>query len=66
MSESAVLPDFEIQATGNQRFQLSAFKGHPFVLYFHPTDDTPGRTRIERSPFAIDGAPSLFPPAPQN
>ena len=44
MKEGAVLPDFEVQATGNQRFQLSAFKGHPFVLYFYPKDDTPGCT----------------------
>jgi len=44
MKESAVLPDFEVQATGNQRFQLSAFRGHPFVLYFYPKDDTPGCT----------------------
>ena len=44
MSERAVLPDFELPATGNQRFQLSAFKGHPFVLYFYPKDNTPGCT----------------------
>ena len=44
MSQSAVLPDFELQSTGNQRFQLSAFRGHPFVLYFYPKDDTPGCT----------------------
>ena len=44
MSERLVLPDFELPATGNQRFQLSAFKGHPFVLYFYPKDDTPGCT----------------------
>ena len=44
MTGSAVLPDFEVPATGNQRFQLSAFKGHPFVLYFYPKDDTPGCT----------------------
>jgi peroxiredoxin Q/BCP len=44
MSERAVLPDFELPATGTQRFQLSAFKGHPFVLYFYPKDDTPGCT----------------------
>ena len=44
MTGSAVLPDFEVQATGNQRFQLSAFKGQPFVLYFYPKDDTPGCT----------------------
>src|SRR5439155_20868548 len=34
----------ELPATGNQRFQLSAFKGHPLVLYFYPRDDTPGCT----------------------
>ena len=45
MSDRAPLPDFELPATGNQRFQLSAFKGHPFVLYFYPRDDTPGCTK---------------------
>ncbi|MFZ3322792.1 MAG: peroxiredoxin [Usitatibacter sp.] len=44
MTDKPVLPDFELPATGNQRFQLSAFKGHPFVLYFYPRDDTPGCT----------------------
>jgi peroxiredoxin Q/BCP len=44
MSDSKSLPDFELPATGSQRFQLSAFKGHPFVLYFYPRDDTPGCT----------------------
>ena len=44
MSGPAPLPDFELPATGNQRFQLSAFAGHPFVLYFYPRDDTPGCT----------------------
>jgi peroxiredoxin Q/BCP len=38
------LPDFELPATGNQRFHLSAFKGHPFVIYFYPKDGTPGCT----------------------
>ena len=44
MSERAVLPDFELPSTGNQRFRLSAFAGHPFVLYFYPKDDIPGCT----------------------
>jgi peroxiredoxin Q/BCP len=39
------LPDFELVATGNQRFALAAFRGHPFVLYFYPKDDTPGCTQ---------------------
>ena len=43
MSEPPALPDFELPATGNQRFQLSAYKA-PFVLYFYPKDDTPGCT----------------------
>jgi thioredoxin-dependent peroxiredoxin len=41
---STSLPDFEMHATGEQRFKLSAFAGHPFVLYFYPRDDTPGCT----------------------
>ena len=44
MSDRASLPDFELPATGQQRFQLSAFSGHPFVLYFYPKVDTPGCT----------------------
>ena len=48
MTERSVLPDFELPATGNQRFSLSAFKGHPFVLYFYPRDDTPGCTEQGR------------------
>jgi len=44
MTASGPLPDFELPATGSQRFKLSAFKGHPFVLYFYPRDDTPGCT----------------------
>jgi hypothetical protein len=44
MSESALLPDFEVQATGNQRFQLAASWGHPFVRYDPPEDDTPRPT----------------------
>jgi peroxiredoxin Q/BCP len=41
---STPLPEFEMHATGEQRFKLSAFAGHPFVLYFYPRDDTPGCT----------------------
>ena len=44
MSERKAVPDFELPATGNQRFQLSAFKGHPLILYFYPKDNTPGCT----------------------
>lgn len=44
MNERPGIADFELPATGNQRFQLAAFKGHPVVLYFYPRDNTPGCT----------------------
>ena len=44
------IADFEVAATGNQRFASAAFKGHPYVIYFYPKDDTPGCT-IEGSQF---------------
>lgn len=44
MTDRASLPDFELPATGTQRFLLSAFSGHPLVLYFYPRDNTPGCT----------------------
>jgi thioredoxin-dependent peroxiredoxin len=44
MSERKAVPDFELPATSNQRFRLSAFKGHPLILYFYPKDNTPGCT----------------------
>ena len=36
--------DFEVPATGNQRFASAAFRGHPYVIYFYPKDATPGCT----------------------
>lgn len=47
---TTIVPDFELPATGNQRFASAAFKGHPYVLYFYPRDDTPGCT-IEGAQF---------------
>lgn len=44
------LADFEVPATGGQRFASAAFRGHPYVLYFYPRDDTPGCT-IEGAQF---------------
>ena len=38
------IPDFEVPATGNQRFASAAFRGHPYVIYFYPKDATPGCT----------------------
>ena len=42
--QTVTLPELELPATGSQRFSLAAFRGHPFVLYFYPKDDTPGCT----------------------
>jgi len=38
------VPDFELPATGAQRFQLAAMRGAPLVLFFYPKDATPGCT----------------------
>lgn len=38
------VPDFEVQATGDQTIKLSDFKGKNIVLYFYPKDNTPGCT----------------------
>lgn len=37
-------PEFEIPATGDQTFRMSAMRGAPLVLYFYPKDNTPGCT----------------------
>ena len=47
---NTTIPDFEVAASGNQRFASAAFKGHPYVVYFYPKDDTPGCT-VEGSQF---------------
>ena len=36
--------DFELPATSNTSFTLSAQRGHPVALYFYPKDNTPGCT----------------------
>ena len=38
------IADFEVPATGNQRFASVAFRGYPYVIYFYPKDATPGCT----------------------
>ncbi|MCA2998939.1 MAG: peroxiredoxin [Rhodocyclaceae bacterium] len=47
---NTIIPDFEVAASGNQRFASAAFKGHPYIVYFYPKDDTPGCT-LEGSQF---------------
>jgi peroxiredoxin Q/BCP len=37
-----VLPDCELPATGNPRFQPSASKGNCFAVNSYPRDDAPG------------------------
>jgi peroxiredoxin Q/BCP len=38
------VPDFSAAMTGDQEFQLSAYRGTNLVLYFYPKDNTPGCT----------------------
>ena len=38
------VPEFKIQATGEQIISLSGLKGKNIVLYFYPKDSTPGCT----------------------
>ena len=38
-------PNFKLATDGDGRVSLSELKGHPFVLYFYPKDDTSGCTK---------------------
>ena len=38
------IADFEVPSTGHQRFASTAFRGHPYIIYFYPKDATPGCT----------------------
>ncbi len=40
----SIAPDFELPTDGNDKFRLSAHRGHPVILYFYPQDDTEGCT----------------------
>lgn len=37
-------PDFDLPTDGGGRISLGGLKGHPFVIYFYPKDDTSGCT----------------------
>jgi peroxiredoxin Q/BCP len=39
-----VVPDFRLQATGNQAIRLKDLRGKNVVIYFYPRDNTPGCT----------------------
>ena len=45
VKEGAPAPDFELTSDSGEMVRLSALRGAPVVLYFYPTDDTPGCTR---------------------
>ena len=38
-------PNFKLTTDGGGTVSLSELKGHPFVLYFYPKDDTSGCTK---------------------
>ena len=38
-------PKFRLATDGGGEVTLAALKGHPFVLYFYPKDDTGGCTK---------------------
>ena len=39
-----VVPDFKLDATGDQEINLKSFRGQKVVVYFYPKDSTPGCT----------------------
>ncbi|WP_153110007.1 peroxiredoxin [Propionivibrio limicola] len=41
---NSIVSDFELPATGDQHFKLSANQGKTVILYFYPKDSTPGCT----------------------
>ena len=48
VEEGKPAPDFELTSDTGERVKLSDFRGKPVVLYFYPTDDTPGCTTQAR------------------
>lgn len=40
----SLVPNFTVESSSGQRFNLSSLKGKKIVLYFYPKDDTPGCT----------------------
>lgn len=38
------VPDFKVESSSGETFQLSKMKGKKIVLYFYPKDSTPGCT----------------------
>jgi peroxiredoxin Q/BCP len=44
IEEGTPAPDFELQSDSGETIKLSSLRGKQVVLYFYPTDDTPGCT----------------------
>ena len=44
MKIGAKLPNLAVEATGEQKINLSKLKGQKVVIYFYPKDSTPGCT----------------------
>ena len=45
IEEGSKAPDFTLPTHDGTKLKLSSLKGTPVVLYFYPTDDTPGCTK---------------------
>jgi peroxiredoxin Q/BCP len=44
VEEGRAAPDFTLPSDSGETVTLSSLRGGPVVRYFHPRDDTPGRT----------------------
>jgi peroxiredoxin Q/BCP len=45
LSVGSLAPDFSAKSHDGKDVKLSAFRGHPVVIYFYPKDETPGCTK---------------------
>ncbi len=59
------IPEFELPTDGGGTVSTASLKGHPYVLYLYPKDDTPGCTTEARgftehkADFAALGVPVI-------
>jgi peroxiredoxin Q/BCP len=45
LAVGSLAPDFSAKSHDGKDVKLSAFRGHPVVIYFYPKDETPGCTK---------------------
>ena len=45
VAEGQTAPDFDLEATRDERIRLADLRGRPVVVYFYPKDNTPGCTQ---------------------